>query len=151
MFKIKKKIEKPKLPVLYNVIEDYSEFDAPGNVTACAMTHSEDLPGHAKILSESYGVPLATMTELLVEGGVYVYPAEGGLLTRGLFASVLDPTGVLPKRTFVLDLVQFAEAEHLARARSLPLAEAAYEIFHRTLPDELKEKLEQKNLGWTIA
>jgi hypothetical protein len=29
MFKIKKKVEKPKLPVLYNVIEDYSEFDAP--------------------------------------------------------------------------------------------------------------------------
>ena len=29
MFKIKKKIEKPKPPILYNVIEDYSEFDAP--------------------------------------------------------------------------------------------------------------------------
>ncbi|MDP3089763.1 MAG: hypothetical protein Q8N04_03745 [Nitrospira sp.] len=147
MFKIKKKSEKPKLPVLYNVIEDYSEFDAPGNVTACATTLPEDLPGHAKILSESYGVPLATMTELLTQGGVYVYPAEGGLLTRGLFACVIDPTGLLPKRTFVLDLMQFAETEHLARARSLSMAEAAYEIFHRTLPDELKEKLEQKNLG----
>ena len=42
MFKIKKKIEKPKPPILYNVIEDYSEFDAPGNVTACAMTLPED-------------------------------------------------------------------------------------------------------------
>jgi len=28
MFKIKKKAEKPKRTVLYNVIEDYSEFDA---------------------------------------------------------------------------------------------------------------------------
>ena len=55
MFKIKKKVEKPKLPVLYNVIEDYSEFDAPGNVTACAMTLPEDLPGHAKILLRATG------------------------------------------------------------------------------------------------
>ena len=38
MFKIKKKIDKPKPPALYNIIEDYSEFDAPGNVTVCAMT-----------------------------------------------------------------------------------------------------------------
>lgn len=30
MFKIKKKLEKPKPPVLYNVIEDYSEFDVWG-------------------------------------------------------------------------------------------------------------------------
>ncbi|MBH0189879.1 MAG: hypothetical protein HP493_13855, partial [Nitrospira sp.] len=52
MFKIKKKSDKPKPTILYNVIEDYSEFDAPGNVTACAMTHAEDLPGHAKVLSE---------------------------------------------------------------------------------------------------
>ena len=43
MFKIKKKIEKPKPPILYNVIEDYSEFDAPGNVTACAMTRATGL------------------------------------------------------------------------------------------------------------
>ena len=54
MFKIKKKVTAPKLPILYNVIEDYSEFDAPGNMTACAMTHQEDLPAHAKVLSESY-------------------------------------------------------------------------------------------------
>jgi hypothetical protein len=39
MFKIKKKVTAPKPPILYNVIEDYSEFDAPGNMTACAMTH----------------------------------------------------------------------------------------------------------------
>jgi hypothetical protein len=147
MFKIKKKTEKPKPTVLYNVIEDYSEFDAPGNVTACAMTLTEDLPGHAKILSESYDVPLETMTKLLTDGGVYVYPQVGGLLTRGLFACLVDQTGKSPKQTFILDLMQFAEAEQLVRARSISLAEAAMEVFLRTLPDELKTKLQQKNLG----
>ncbi len=147
MFKIKKKSDKPKPTILYNVIEDYSEFDAPGNVTACAMTHQEDLPGHAKVLSESYEVPLETMTTLLTEGGVYVYPQIGGVLTRGLFACVIDPTGVVPKQTFVLDLMQFAEAEQLARSRSLALPAAAFEVFTRTLPDELKTKLQQKNFG----
>jgi len=147
MFKIKKKIEKPKAPVLYNIIEDYSEFDAPGNVTVCAMTEKEDLPGHAKVLSESYDVPLETMVTLLTQGGVYVYPQIGGLLTRGLFACRIDPTGEVPKQTWTLDLLQFAEAEQVARTRSLPLVEAAMEIFRRTLPEELKTKLQQKNLG----
>jgi hypothetical protein len=147
MFKIKKKADKPKPTVLYNIIEDYSEFDAPGNVTVCAMTEKEDLPGHAKILSESYDVPLETMTTLLTEGGVYIYPHIGGLLTRGLFACSINSAGGSPKETFVLDLMQFAEAEHLVRARSLPLAEAASEVFRRTLPEELKTKLQQKNLG----
>ncbi|MDP3597925.1 MAG: hypothetical protein Q8S75_13100, partial [Nitrospirota bacterium] len=95
----------------------------------------------------SYEVPLETMTTLLTEGGVYVYPQIGGVLTRGLFACVIDQTGVVPKQTFVLDLMQFAEAEQLARARSLVLPAAAFEVFTRTLPDELKTKLEQKNLG----
>lgn len=147
MFKIKKKSDKPKPTILYNVIEDYSEFDAPGNVTACAMTHQEVLPAHAKVLSESYEVPLETMTTLLTDGGVYVYPQIGGLLTRGLFACVIDPTGGVPKQTFVLDLMQFAEAEQLARARCLALPDAALQVFRRTLPDELKTKLQQKNLG----
>ncbi|MEY4704348.1 MAG: hypothetical protein RL042_544 [Nitrospirota bacterium] len=147
MFKIKKKSDKPKPTILYNVIEDYSEFDAPGNVTACAMTHEEDLPGHAKVLSESYEVPLETMTSLLTDGGVYVYPQIGGLLTRGLFACFIDPTGASPKQTFVLDLMQFAEAEQLARARSLALLDAAVQVFTRTLSDELQAKLAQKNLG----
>lgn len=147
MFKIKKQSDKPKPTILYNVIEDYAEFDAPGNVTACAMTHQEDLPAHAKVLSESYEVPLETMTTLLTEGGVYVYPQIGGLLTRGLFACVIDPTGGVPKQTFVLDLMQFAEAEQLARARSLALSDAAFHVFTRTLPDELTTKLQQKNLG----
>src|SRR5215510_9580787 len=99
MFKIKKKTEKAKPTVLYNIIEDYSEFDAPGNVTVCAMTLAEDLPAHAKILAESYDVPLETMTGLLTEGGVYVYPEEGGVLTRGLFASIISQDGGLPRYT----------------------------------------------------
>lgn len=147
MFKIKKKPDKQRPTVLYNIIEDYSEFDAPGNVTACAMTLQEDLHAHARILSESYDVPLEETTRLLREGGVYVYPQVGGLLTRGLFACVLDPTGVCPKVTFVLDLMQFAEAEQFARVRSVSLGDAAFEVFRRTLPDELNAKLERKNLG----
>lgn len=147
MFKIKKKVAQPKPPALYNVIEDYTEFDAPGNVTVCAMTEREDLAAHAKVLSESYDVPLETMTTLLTEGGVYVYPQVGGIVTRGLFACRVDPTGATPKQTWVLDLMQFSEAEQLARSRSLSPADAAAEVFHRTLPDELKTKLQQKNLG----
>jgi len=147
MFKIKKKAEKPKPTVLYNIIEDYSEFDAPGNVTACAMTLPEDLPAHAKILAESYDVPLETMTVLLEQGGVYVYPERGGLLTRGLFACWMDASGMAPKHTFVLDLMQFAEAEHTARVRSCSLVDAAGEVFRRTLPEALRAKLAQKNLG----
>ncbi|MBI3355415.1 MAG: hypothetical protein HY038_01330 [Nitrospirae bacterium] len=147
MFKIKKKAEKPKATVLYNIIEDYSEFDAPGNVTVCAMTLHEDLAAHAKVLSESYEVPLETMTKLLTEGGVYVYPQVGGILTRGLFACRIDPTGAVPKQTWTLDLMQFAEAEQLARGRGMPLDEVAAMVLHRTLPEELKTKLDQKNLG----
>jgi hypothetical protein len=147
MFKIKKKSGKPKAPILYNVVEDYSEFDAPGNVTACAMTHTEDLHAHAKVLSESYDIPLETITTLLTKGGIYVYPKVEGLLTRGLFACRIDPTGATPKQTWTLDLMQFAEAEQLAQARGLPLQEVAALIFHSTLPEELRTKLEQKNLG----
>jgi hypothetical protein len=147
MYKIKKRPAKPKPVILYNVIEDYSEFDAPGNVTACAMTYKEDLPAHAKVLSESYGIPLELMTTLLTEGGVYVYPQVGGVLTRGLFACRIDPTGEIPKQTWTLDLVQFAEAEQLAQARGIPLEEVSALVFHWTLPEELRTKLEQKNLG----
>jgi hypothetical protein len=147
MFKIRKKSEKKKPAILYNIIEDYSEFDAPGNVTACAMTHQEDLAAHAKVLSESYEIPLETMIKLLAEGGVYVYPQVGGILTRGLFACRIDPAGEAPKQTWILDLMQFAEAEQLARARGLSLDEVAAMVFHKTLPEELKSKLDQKNLG----
>jgi len=147
MFKIKKKQAKAKPPELYNIIEDYSEFDAPGNVTVCAMTLAEDLAMHAKILSESYQIPLDRMTSLLTEGGLYVYPQVGGVLTQGLFCCVVDPQGGLPKQTWVLDLMQFAEAEQVSRARSCSLQDAAVEVFRRTLPDELRAKLERKNLG----
>jgi hypothetical protein len=147
MFKIKKKSEKLRPTVLYNVIEDYSEFDAPGNVTACAMTIQEDLAAHAKVLSESYEVPLETMKTLLTDGGVYVYPQVGGVLTRGLFACRIDPTGEAPKQTWTLDLMQFSEAVQLAQAREIPLDEVAAMVFHKTLPEELKSKLERKNLG----
>ena len=147
MFKIKKKAGKTKAIILYNIIEDYSEFDAPGNVTACAMTYPEDLPAHAKVLSESYDIPLETMTILLTDGGVYVYPQVGGLLTKGLFACRIDPTGEVPKQTWILDLTQFAEAEQLAQARGMKLDEVAALVFHWTLPEELRTKLEQKNLG----
>ncbi|MDX2252166.1 MAG: hypothetical protein NW202_07765 [Nitrospira sp.] len=147
MFKIKRKAEKPKPMVLYNIVEDYSEFDAPGNVTVCAMTLIEDLAAHAKVLAESYDVPLDRITAVLMQGGVYVYPQTGGLLTRGLFACIVDPANTGPKQTFVLDLMQFAEAELLVRARAISLEAAAVEVFHRTLPEELKAKLRQKNLG----
>lgn len=147
MFKIKRKAEKPKPMVLYNIVEDYSEFDAPGNVTVCAMTLAEDLTAHAKVLAESYDVPLERMTAVLTQGGVHVYPQTGGLLTRGLFACIVDSANTGPKQTFVLDLMQFAEAEQLARARAISLEAAAVEVFHRTLPEELKAKLRQKNLG----
>ena len=147
MFKIRKKSEKMKPVILYNIIEDYSEFDAPGNVTACAMTLQEDLAAHAKVLSESYEVPLEMMKSLLTEGGVYVYPQISGILTRGLFACRIDPTGVVPKQTWTLDLMQFAEAEQLSQARGIPLDEVAALVLYRTLPEELQMKLEQKNLG----
>src|SRR6185437_3647255 len=147
MFKIKKKADKPKRTVLYNIIEDYSEFDAPGNVTVCAMTEPEDLPAHAKVLAESYDVPLELMTTLLAEGGTYVYPEIGGILTRGLFACRIDPAGQGPKQTWTLDLMPFAEAEQVARSKALPMVDAAWEVFCKTLPDELKTKLQQKNLG----
>jgi hypothetical protein len=147
MFKIKKKAKKPKSAILYNIVEDYTEFDAPGNVTVCAMTLQEDVAVHAKVLSESYGIPLEMMTKLLAEGGVYVYPQADGILTRGLFACRIDPTGEVPKQTWTLDLMQFSEAEQLAHARGMSLDEVAALVFHRTLPEELQTKLYQKNLG----
>ena len=147
MFKIKKKADKPKKTVLYNIVEDYSEFDAPGNITVCAMTESEDLPAHAKILAESYDVPIETMTTLLTTGGTYVYPQIDGILTRGLFACRIDPAGQGPKQTWTLDLMQFAEAEQVARSRALAMIDAAWEVFRRALPSELQSKLQQKHFG----
>ncbi|MFO0773856.1 MAG: hypothetical protein U0172_04220 [Nitrospiraceae bacterium] len=147
MFKIKKKTPQPKMPVLYNIVEDYTEFDAPGNVTVCAMTEPEDLAGHSKVLAESYEVPLETMTTLLEAGGVYLYPNDGQLITRGLFLCRVDAEGQQPKQTWVLDVMQFAEAEQLVRSQQLSLEEAAARVFYRTLPKELQDRLQQKNLG----
>ena len=147
MFKIKRKTSSPKLPVLYNIIEDYTEHDAPGNVTVCAMTQPEDEAGHAKVLSESYKVPLETMAALLSRGGIYQYPQEGNLVTRGLFVCRIDPEGQQPKQSWVLDLMQYAEAEQLVRSHSLSLEEAAARVFYRTLPAELQRRLQEKNLG----
>ncbi|MEX5214605.1 MAG: hypothetical protein NW703_10620 [Nitrospiraceae bacterium] len=147
MFKIKKKAVQAKVPALYNIIEDYTEFDAPGNVTVCAMTEEEDLAVHSRVLAESYEVPLEEMTRVLREGGVFHFAQEGSLITKGLFVCRIDHAGEKPKQTWVLDLMQMCEAEQLARSVGVSLAEAAARVFYRTLPPELLTKLDQKNLG----
>ncbi len=152
MYKIKKRApNKEKPPVLYNIIEDYTEFDAPGNVTLCAMTEEEDAEAHARVLAESYDIPREVMRRLLTEGGVYLYPQEGALVTRGLFACRIDRTGSAPKQTWVLDVMQYAEAEQFVRSYGLTLEEAAARVFYRTLPQELQTRLEQTNLGLDYA
>src|SRR5688500_4215514 len=98
MYKIKKKVTKAeKAPILYNIIEDYTESDPPGNVTVCAMTESEDISAHARVLSESYEIPLEVMTRLLTDGGIYIYPQTGLLVTQGLFTCKIDPARVSPR------------------------------------------------------
>jgi hypothetical protein len=152
MYKIKKRApSKEKPPVLYNIIEDYTEFDAPGNVTLCAMTEEEDVEAHARVLAESYDIPREVMRRLLTEGGIYLYPQEGALVTRGLFACRIDRTGSAPKQTWVLDVMQYAEAEQFVRSYGLTLEEAAARVFYRTLPQELQTRLEQTNLGLDYA
>jgi hypothetical protein len=148
MYKIKKKPGKiEKAPVLYNVIEDYTESDPPGNVTVCAMTEPEDLSAHARVLSESYEIPLDVMTGLLTDGGIYIYPQTGLLVTRGLFTCKIDPDGVEPKQTWVLDVMQYAEAEQLVRSYGVSLEDASARVFYRTLAIELQDKLAQHTLG----
>jgi len=152
MYKIKKRDpSKEKPPVLYNIIEDYTEFDAPGNVTLCAMTEEEDVEAHARVLAESYDIPREVMRRLLTEGGIYLYPQEGALVTRGLFACRIDRTGGAPKQTWVLDVMQYAEAEQFVRSYGLTLEEAAARVFYRTLSQELQTRLEQTNLGLDYA
>ena len=146
MFKIKKRPLKPaKEPQLYNVLENYTDFDPPGNVMACAMTGEENIEHHAKVLGESYEIPLDDMLRLLTDGGLYTYPEAGGVVTHGMFVCRIDPTG--PKQTWVLDLEQTAQAEQLARFSDIPLAEAVERVFYRGLSEELQERLTQKNLG----
>lgn len=151
MYKIKKRMYVAKPPVLYNIIEDYTEFDPPGNVTACAMTVQEDLEIHAKVLSEAYEIAIETMRQLLSRGGVYAYAESGGLMTGGAFVCHRDPSGQTPKQTWMLDMVQYAESEQVARSYGLPFEEAAKRVFYRTLAPELRNKLGQKNLGLNYA
>jgi hypothetical protein len=147
MYKIKKRAAPAKTPALYNVIEDYTEYDPPGNVTVCGMTEAEDLDAHAKMLSESYDVPIGDVRRVLAEGGVYLYPQTGPVVTRGAFVCLIDPAGERPKQTWLLDVMQYAEAEQLVRAYGLNLLEAATRVFRRTLAPDLLTKLDQKNLG----
>ena len=146
MFKIKKRPLKPaKEPQLYNVLENYTDFDPPGNVMVCAMAGEENIEHHAKVLGESYEIPHEDMLRLLTDGGLYSYPEAGGVVTRGMFVCRIDPTG--PKQTWVLDLEQTAQAEQLARFSSIPLTEAVERVFYRGLSEELQQRLTQKNLG----
>jgi len=70
MYKLKRRpLKQEKSPVLYNILENYTDHDPPGNVMVCGMTESENLSIHAKVLSESYDIPLDIMTQLLKEGG----------------------------------------------------------------------------------
>ena len=148
MFKIKKRPLKPaKEPQLYNVLENYTDFDPPGNVMVCAMAGEENIEHHAKVLGESYEIPVDEMHRLLTEGGLYTYPETGGVVTRGLFVCRIDPTGQEPKQTWVLDLEQTAQAEQLARFSDIPLPEASARVFYRGLSEELQERLKQNNLG----
>ncbi len=152
MHKIKKRAPAAaKSPALYNIIEDYSEFDPPGNVWACAMTEAEDLDAHARVLGESHAIPQEDMQPLLKHGGVYVYPHTGLLVTRGAFVCRLDPSGAMPKLTWELDVEQYAETEQMTRAYGVTREEAAWRVFHRTLAPELQGKLGRRNLGLDYA
>jgi hypothetical protein len=148
MYKIKKKPTKAdKPPILYNVIEDYTESDPPGNVTVCGMTEPEDISAHARVLSESYEIPLDVMTRLLTDGGVYIYPQTGLLVTQGVFTCKIDPAGLIPKQTWLLDVMQYAEAEQLVRSYGISLEEASARVFYRTLAIELQDKLAHNKLS----
>jgi len=148
MFKIKKRPLKPaKQPPLYNVLENYTDFDPPGNVMVCATTGEDNIEQRAKVLGERYEIPVEEMQRLLRDGGLYVYPDTAGVVTRGLFVSKVDPTGASPRQTWVLDVEQTVHAEQLARSAAISLDEAAARVFYRGLPEVLQERLTQKNLG----
>jgi hypothetical protein len=148
MYKVKKRpIKKEKPPALYNILENYTDHDPPGNVMVCGMTESENLPMHAKVLSESYDIPLDSMTHILTEGGVYLYPQTGLLVTRGVFMCKVDLSGQLPKHTWQLDVEQYAEAEQFRISKGVTIEEAVEWVFYRGLAQELQDRLKQKNLG----
>ena len=146
--KLKKRpMKQAKSPEIYNILENYTDFDPPGNVMVCAMAGPEDVSRHASVLSESYGIPLDEMKTLLHEGGIYTYPPSGGILTKGLFVCKVDPEAQQPKLTWIMDVEQCAEAEKVVQYRGISLLEAVEEVFHRGLADELQERLKKKNLG----
>jgi hypothetical protein len=148
MYKVKKRpLKKEKPPVLYNILENYTDHDPPGNVMVCGMTEPENLEMHAQVLSESYGIPMEAMKHLLQDGGVYLYPHEGALVTKGAFVCRVDPTGKNPKHTWVMDLEQYASAERMRQSYGVTLEEAMERVFYRGLPLELQKRLGQKNLG----
>ena len=148
MYKLKKRpLKQEKSPILYNILENYTDHDPPGNVMVCAMTETENLPMHAKVLSESYEIPVDVVTKLLTDGGVYLYPQTGLLVTRGVFMCKIEPSGEIPKQTWVLDVEQYAEAEQMRKSYGLELEEAIERVFYRGLPQELSDRLKQKNLG----
>jgi len=152
MYKVKKRpVKKEKPPVLYNILENYTDHDPPGNVMVCAMTGEENLLMHAQVLSESYDIPLEKVEQLLSQGGVYLYPEEGMLVTKGAFVCRVDPTGKEPHQTWVMDVEQYAAAERLRQGYGLTLEEAMARVFYRGLPQELQDRLKRPNLGLDYA
>ncbi len=148
MFKVKKRNpKKGKPPVLYNILENYTDHDPPGNVMVCAMTETENVALHAQVLSESYQIPLERVQTLLEEGGVYVYPQEGLLVTKGAFVCRVDPTGGEPKQTWIMDVEQYAAAERVRQSYGLSESESMERVFYRGLPQELQDRLKKPNLG----
>ncbi len=152
MFKMKKRpVKKEKPPVLYNILENYTDHDPPGNVMVCAMTGTDNLEMRTKVLSESYDIPQETVERLLAEGGVYLYPQEGLLVTKGAFVSKVDSTGKEPPQSWVMDVEQYAAAERLHQSYGLTLEEGMERVFYRGLPQELQDRLKKPNLGLDYA
>ena len=151
MYKVKKRqVKKEKPPVLYNILENYTDHDPPGNVMVCAMTGEENLLMHTQVLSESYDIPLEKVEQLLREGGVYLYPEEGMLVTKGAFVCRVDSTGKEPTQTWVMDVEQYAAAERLRQSYGLTLEEAMGRVFYRGLPQELQIFFLSQSLGFTV-
>ena len=152
MYKVKKRpVKKEKPPVLYNILENYTDHDPPGNVMVCAMTGIDNFSMRPQVLSESYDIPQETVERLLAEGGVYLYPQEGLLVTKGAFVCRVDSTGKEPSQTWVMDVEQYAAAERLRQSYGLTLEEAMGRVFYRGLPQELQDRLKHPNLGLDYA
>ena len=152
MYKVKKRpVKKEKPPVLYNILENYTDHDPPGNVMVCAMTGIDNFSMRTQVLSESYDIPQETVERLLTEGGIYLYPQEGLLVTKGAFVSQVDSTGKEPTQTWVMDVEQYAAAERLHQSYGLTLEEAMARVFYRGLPQELQDRLKKPNLGLDYA